>query len=293
MNPPVTLPVIERSFMDESIELLNNTARMSSLALVEGKYGTGKTRLLDYWIGEKLTGIQPDQVVRTELRSTVKAKDSNGINSSKTILILSQLHYVLTRREHEHPLRRKHLIEEFFQTHPAHSQKGFSRLERKVLAYLEEYQIRSLVIDNAHLLDASTLEWLLYLRDHESPRRSLIFCAQIQDKEEASHTVRLAFSNVQKATDSLTAKIQIEPLTRREFSTDTMPRLLRKLDIDVAPETSFVSHVWDWTQGNWVRIDRVIRLFLSQFEGRKPPYVVTQKHVLHVKQQLVNAELDT
>jgi hypothetical protein len=289
------LPFIEHPQTLTAFERLNAIVYLKGLGVMEATRATGKTRIVEEFITNKLTGIASDRAVYVNLhktyRKTLRSEDHERIGSPITLWLFDQLHYVLQRLVLPVHSGQKKLIH--VPETRNHTERAFSVLYRKVLQGMQMQRIRLIVIDNAHNLDAISLEWLLALRETIKPLIAIIFCAQLQEAEKSSHTLNLALSNVPSANDSLVDRFQLAELSFDDFENTVLESFLDALQLDLdrsytddtQQAATLIETIWSWSKGNWVLLDWVGRQLLAEYDGKQPPYQLTPEIIERVRRK--------
>ncbi len=290
------LPFIKHAQAEVAFERLKTIVRLKGLGIMEASRATGKTRILEEFITHHAMGFSADRAVLVRMqqmyRKTLRNEDSERIGSPITLWLFDQLHYVLQRLSLPVHTGQKNLIH--VPTTRIHTERAFSVLYRKVLTGMQTQRIRVVVIDNAHHLDAFALEWLLALRETLKPQIAVIFCAQLQEAEESSHTLNLAMSNVAGANDALVDRFQLAQLTFDDFHATVFEQFLVSLQLnlddtyttDPLQLITLVTQIWSWSEGNWILLEVVGQRVLDEYCDLSPPYRLTPQVMRNVERKL-------
>jgi hypothetical protein len=160
------------------VQRLDAAVARNAICTLLGLQGSGKTWLLDYWrrIRERSPEvIQPRQVVYIHLRHRPEP------SFPMTCVVYSRLWHALCRLERPAYLpkqeKRLDVDEEDIKMYNA---RQLQNLLLKVIERANRLNIRAVIVDNAHYLDKTALEWLLDVRTYYDeqhgfiPRRAII-----------------------------------------------------------------------------------------------------------------------
>jgi hypothetical protein len=166
-----------------------------------------------------------------------------------------------------------------------------------VLILLGKLPVRAIIVDNAHLLDAKAIEWLLDLRTENdphfatAPRRALIFAAQARPKEIEACPLAKCLTEIEEATAGWREQIVLNHLKGASFvevlgklfSENLQAEFSDDLDVD---ELSV--ELWKLTRGNWWSITRLAGLSAEELEtlNKQSPRMITRAVVEGVRKRL-------
>ena len=167
-----------------------------------------------------------------------------------------------------------------------YSDRQFNTLFSFVRDEFLRLDIAALVIDNASLLDVTTVQRILDVRRLLGHRLALIFCTRI----EREGTINASLANVLDVTlnnreqtaagsiDEVEQSIELKPTSEAETRGAVLKQLLSALNIDFAPDlntrdiAATRAMFWSQTLGTWdmiAKLERRLRDLVGSSKGRR------------------------
>jgi AAA domain-containing protein len=216
----IELPSQFSSQADLMKKLDDAVARKKFCTLL-GPLGCGKTWLLDYWRRTRKSGaeaIKPQEALYIHLRP------ATGFSLPMTCVVYSRLWYALQRlnRPKYLPDNEQMFYDDDDDDIKISNARDLQKLLPKVIDKAHRRNIRAVIIDNAHYMDSTSLEWLLdvwrpYDDNHGFVARRAIILVARNDLSEG----RQLLKNLESIDDIKAAwakhKLEIAYLSRVEF----------------------------------------------------------------------------
>lgn len=253
--------------LDEMLTV-DEEGETSGILLLLGLPRTGKNRVLNFWMHRE--HMAPEQRVEKvwPLIADVTIWRPTGINlgrrvyvTSMTCVAFSELAYSLGKISSQFtPIYAKHWYRE---PKSLYTDSQFSSLFSFVRSEVRRLRIRTIVIRNAHFIDARTLEMLMLLREDYGKQVSFVLSAQMQEQADLDEPLADAFFRVPHA-EKICTRIELQRLTKVEYLQSVLPQFIEDLNIFFAEElcdervARQIPHAfWQRTQHNWKIINDV------------------------------------
>lgn len=236
-----------------------------------GKSGTGKSGLLQHWVKvhrQERFGVvherQPilvAEVSDTERRTFGKKIYTTpiaGITFSSIMYELGELARKVDSPSYVPPWYR--------QERSIYTDQQFVWLFDQVCREVRRLKVRAIIIDDAHRLDAPTLETLMRLRRRMDGHLGLILSAQLAQNEALDEPLGTVFERARVDPDDRKQVIVMHPITEEGFYNEIVLEVLGDLDAEIDAElvphgSGIAQRLWQLTKGDWKSITSRVRYF--------------------------------
>ncbi len=248
---------------------------------IVGPVGAGKSRLLHEWANGGSTKFKPHEILLVSIWDPKRSNLKDGtFATAKAVITFSQLYGAVS--ELSRPAVQHH--KEWTMYWDVQTDARFASLFREVAGCIKALNIRAIVIDNSHWIDAYTLGRLMEIRGVPVARCGLILCGQMQQNATFKEPFEDQFKAVKTAALALGEWQILERLTEKEFAgvdDSVLAKIYERVGVeDVTPdvvekEELIAKDWWARTQGDWRRIARLIEA-LDRALSKQKQRVVTQ-----------------
>ena len=271
---------------DTILQRLNEAINSKLIIPLVGPSGSGKSRLVEEFVGSRMTRYEADQVlfVRLPRRLPHERMSRNAQPSLIARTLFSQMLHALRRRSQwsferlteQHRWRTVINQDETSTT----SRANFSWVQGKVEIGIEHLGIQVIVIDNAHL-DVSALDWLIHLWENCRCCFSIVLAATMEINATPGEPLSDILQAIPRAANSCGDGVVLNLMTKAQFDPFLISDVLVALDADVTTEVDhnfnqFVDQFWDTTKGNWTSINTIAARFHERLVGKQPRMISTQ-----------------
>jgi hypothetical protein len=239
--------------------------------------GTGKTFLLQYLVREHWTRerelAEGPRIVYIELRSTT-AKAGGRFSTPMACIAFTEMTFGLAEISRRYDSEFVHNTRIWYrQPQGEYSDRQFNSLFAFVRDEFRRLGIDGLLVDNASLLDITTMQRILDLRRLLRHRLALIFSTQIEREGTINDSLaRVLDVTINKKKEAGTADIseverhvELKPTSQAETSGPVLKGILRDLNVDFAPDlkledvAAMRAMFWKETLGTWDMIAKLER----------------------------------
>jgi hypothetical protein len=144
------------------------------------------------------------------------------------------------------------------------SDAHFMWLFDQVCLEIRQLNVRALVVDNAHLLDVTTIAALMKVLARQRYQVALVFGAQLDEGETVDEPMGKLFDQAKVDPAAYETAVELKPLDEATFYEPVLDALFEDIDADF--EAGLEAHyefigarLYDITRGDWKSIDGRVR----------------------------------
>lgn len=273
--------------VDDVFRRLNAGVNANAWVTMVGRYGVGKSRILEEFASAKVRPVAPEHTLLVRMpRSLPRRKlGKDEVVSPITMLLFSLLLGALRKkaRWHGEPMDndkwRQLLAKDGTRTY---GHDNFSWVMEKAELAVRQLPILAVIIDDANL-DKWAIDWLHHFWRECDEAFGIVLCARQELDEEDDETFGDTLAQVPHVKDCCLDSITLEPMTRGQFEPEVYARFIAGLQARPAStvdQMALIERLWDWTKGNWKSLSTVVTVF-DQHLGpdAKRPRVFGQREI--------------
>ncbi|MBX0328195.1 ATP-binding protein [Oscillochloris sp. ZM17-4] len=235
-----------------------------------GKAGTGKSFLLKYFATEyrqQVCGIDIHRapVLYADYDETEKNTLGADTTAPITATMLSSIMFSLAQLARQ--VGGNGALPRWYREEQSlYSSRQLLWLFGEICLELKRLDVRTLIIDNAHRLDAKTVKLLFRMRARLNNQIGLIFGAQLQLSEGQDEPMGRLFKQARIDESGVEQPIELRPLVSKEFYEAVITPVFKDIGASFEPELIqhfqvIIRQFWKVTAGDWKSIDTRTRHF--------------------------------
>ena len=257
-----------------------------------GRAGAGKSFLLKYFATEyrqQVCGIDIHRapVLYADYDETEKNTLGADTTAPITATMLSSIMFSLAQLARQVGGNRA-LPRWYREEQSLYSSRQMLWLFGEICLELKRLDVRTLIIDNAHRLDAKTVKLLFRMRARLNNQIGMIFGAELQPSEGQDEPMGRLFTQARIDESDVEQPIELRPLVEQEFHHAVLTPVFK--DIGASFEPALDQHFkviarrfWAVTKGDWKSIDTRARHFNRLLGPRsREDRLITRSMIEHV-----------
>jgi hypothetical protein len=235
-----------------------------------GKAGTGKSYLLKYFATEyrqQVCGIDIHRAPVLYADYDETEKNTLGADTTAPITATTLASIMFSLAQLARQIGGSRALPQWYREEQSlYSSRQLLWLFGEICLELKRLDIRAIIIDNAHRLDAKTVKLLFRMRARLNNHIGLIFGAQVQPGEGNDEPMGRLFKQARIESSDVEQPIDLRPMVSKEFYSSVLTPVFKDISAPFEPaleqhNTAIGRRFWEVTSGDWKSIDTRVRHF--------------------------------